>query len=200
MNVALPPLPRLRSLLGLFALVAAVVSAACDDPVLDGTVEDQGNETSGIPQGELHRAGQRCTACHQEGGEASDSPFTLAGTVFAQPNRQIGVGAAEIRLTDADGTKFTAKTNCVGNFFIKSSEWQPRFPILVDIAKGPVRRSMRSPIGRATDCAECHTLSFPVPDPLTQVPHIYLFSGDEPGSPEGAPDCPVDPRRPGGPL
>lgn len=188
-----------RKLLGPLALAAAVISASCDDPVLDDTVDEQGNETSGIPKGELHRAGQRCTACHQEGGEASDSPFTLAGTVFAQPKRQIGVGNAEIRLTDSDGTKFTAKTNCVGNFFVKASEWRPRFPILVDVAKGPVRRQMRSPIGRAADCAECHTLNVPVADPLSQMGHIYLYSGDEPGSPEGAADCPVDPRRPGGP-
>jgi hypothetical protein len=104
---------------------------------------------------------------------------------------------AEIRMTDSEGTKYIAKTNCVGNFFVKASEWDPHFPILVEVAKGNVRRSMKGVIGRATSCAECHTLGNPVPDPLSQVGHIYLYGGDEPGLPNGADDCPVDPVRPG---
>ncbi|MBX3222138.1 MAG: hypothetical protein KF795_16595 [Labilithrix sp.] len=181
------------------SVAAAVVSASCTDPVLDETVDDQGNETKGIPQGPLHRAGQRCTACHQQNGVASEHPFVLAGTIFAQPKRQVGVEGAEVRLTDADGTKHITKTNCVGNFFVTASEWEPKFPILVEVAKGGVRRSMRSPIGRETDCAGCHVLSVPPADPLSQVGHIYLFATDEIGSPEGAADCPVDPLRPGSP-
>ena len=188
-----------RSPLALLAAGIALASASCTDPVLDDIVEDQGNETKNIPQSEHHRAGQRCVACHQEHGKASGSPFTLAGTVFAQPGRQVGVEGAEIRLTDADGTKYTAKTNCVGNFFIKPSEWVPKFPILVEIAKNNVRRSMRSPIGREADCAGCHVLDIPPKDPFSQVGHIYLFSTDELGSPEGSPECPVDPVRPGSP-
>jgi cytochrome c553 len=189
-----------RGLVAALAVAAAAVTASCTDPVLDDIVDNQGNETKNIPQGPLHRAGQRCTACHQQNGEAADSPFTLAGTVFAQPKRQVGVEGAEVRLTDADGTKHITKTNCVGNFFVKAADWQPKFPILVEVAKGGVRRSMRSPIGRATDCAECHVLSIPPADPYSQVGHIYLFATDEVGSPEGAPDCPVDPLRPGSPL
>lgn len=181
------------------ALATAGVSASCTDPVLDQIVDDQGNETENIDQGEFHRAGQRCTACHQEGGEASSAPFTLAGTVFAQPARQVGVEGVEIRLTDSDGTKHTAKTNCVGNFFIKATDWEPKFPILVEVAKNGVRRRMQSPIGRDKDCASCHTLAIPPKDPFSQVGHIYLFTGDEPGSPEGAADCKVDPLRPGSP-
>lgn len=172
---------------------------ACSDPVLSDAVDAQGNETENIPEGPLHRAGQRCVVCHQEGGKASGAPFTLAGTVFAQPARQVGVDNAEVRLTDADGTKYTAKTNCVGNFFVKPGEWDPKFPVLVEVAKGNVRRSMRSPIGREPDCAFCHTTELPPSDPLSKVGHIYLFATDEPGSPEGAADCEVDPKRPGSP-
>lgn len=178
-------------------MAAAIAAASCTDPVLDRIVEEQGNETEGISKDEFHRAGQRCTACHQEGGEASDSPFTLAGTVFAQPNRQVGVGDAEIRLTDADGTKHTAKTNCVGNFFVKASEWTPKFPVLVEVAKNGVRRSMRSPIGREADCAGCHRLALPPADPFSQIGHIYLYATDEPNAPNGDDKCPVDPVRPG---
>lgn len=194
---------KAASLLRLFTPVVVIVlagttAASCTDPVLDQTIEDQGNETQGIEKGEYHRAGQRCVACHLEGGKSS-TVFSIAGTIFAQPARQVGVGGVEVRMTDSDGTKYTAKTNCVGNFFVKPSEWNPKFPILVDIFKGGTRRSMRSQIGRAADCAECHHLDIPVKDPLSQMPHIYLFGGDEPGSPQGAADCPVDPIRPGSP-
>ncbi len=189
-----------RIVIAAFAIAVGAVSASCTDPVLDDAVEAQGNETENIPQGPLHRAGQRCIVCHQPNGEASESPFTLAGTVFAQPKRQVGVEGAEVRLTDADGTKHITKTNCVGNFFVKASEWEPKFPILVEVAKGGVRRSMRSPIGREADCAGCHVTEIPPADPYSQVGHIYLFATDEIGSPEGAADCPVDPLRPGSPL
>lgn len=171
----------------------ATAAISCSDPFLDGANEAQGNETEGVDQGEYHRPGSACVTCHREGGEASDSPFTIAGTVFAQPLKQVGVDSAEIRMTDADGTKYIAKTNCVGNFFVRPSEWVPKFPILVEVAKGGVRRSMRSVIGREPSCAVCHTPEIPSPDPLSTVTHIYLYGGDEPGFPEGLPDCPVDP-------
>jgi hypothetical protein len=180
-------------------VVVAALGASCSDPVLDDTIDEQGNETANIPKGELHRAGQRCVVCHQDGGEAGDSPFTLAGTIFAQPNKQIGVDRAEIRLTDSDGTKHLVKTNCVGNFFVRPSEWQPKFPILVEVFKNGVRRRMTGPIGREADCSGCHVLSIPPADPFSQVPHVYLFGTDEPGMPEGNPECSVDPKRPGSP-
>jgi hypothetical protein len=188
-------LPIRRVVLG--ALVFAM--ASCADPVLSDAVDALGNETSGIDKGEFHRAGQPCATCHQEGGPASDFPFTVAGTVFAQPLRQVGVESAEVRMTDADGTKYTAKTNCVGNFFVTPSEWQPKFPILVEVGKNNVRRSMRSAIGRDASCASCHSSELEPADPLSQVGHIYLYGADEPGSPEGAADCKVDPKRVGSP-
>lgn len=183
--------------IALFGVV--VLALSCSDPVLDGAVEAQGNETEGIDKGEYHRAGQSCVVCHQSGGPASNAPFTVAGTVFAQPARQVGVEAVEVRMTDAEGTKYIAKTNCVGNFFVKSSEWDPRFPILVEIAKGNVRRVMQTPIGQSKSCAGCHEIELPNPEPFSRIGHIYLFAGDEPGSPDGAADCPVDPVRPGSP-
>jgi len=184
----------------LTAVVAICAAASCSsDPALTDAVDALGNETQGIERGPYHRAGQSCTTCHQGGGPASDFPFTVAGTVFAQPLRQVGVEAAEIRMTDADGTKYIAKTNCAGNFYVTAAEWDPKFPILVEVAKGGVRRSMKGPIGRNASCAFCHSFDLPVKDKTSMVSHIYLFSGDEPGSPEGAADCPVDPKRPGSP-
>ena len=58
---------------------------SCADPVLSDEVNAQGAETSGVDKGEFHRAGQPCVTCHQEGGPASGFPFTVAGTIFAQP-------------------------------------------------------------------------------------------------------------------
>jgi hypothetical protein len=179
-------------------VTSVLIAASCNpDPVLDDVVSAQGKETSGISTGEFHRAGQKCTACHVEGGPASNSPFSIAGTIFAQPAREVGVGAAEVRMTDAEGTKFIAKTNCVGNFFVKPSEWDPHFPVLVEVAKGNVRRAMKSIIGRESSCAGCHSFDITPANPLSQVGHVYVFGGDEPGLPNGAADCPADPVRPG---
>lgn len=184
----------LRRVLGLTALGLTTI-VACGDKLLDDQEAAQGNEVARVPVGEFHRAGQRCVTCHRKDGASSDHPFTLGGTVFASPARDVGVNGVEVLLTDSDGSKFIAHTNCVGNFFIKTTDWTPHYPIIVDIQKNGVRRSMRSPIGREGDCAACHQIA--VSDPLSQMPHIYLFGGDEPGSPDGDPTCPVDPVRAG---
>ena len=121
-------------LVGAVALCA--IASCSSDPALSDAVDALGNETEGIEKGPYHRAGQACVTCHQEGGPASDFPYTVAGTVFAQPNRQVGVEKAEIRMTDADGTKYIAETNCSGNFYVTAAQWDPKFPILVEVAKG----------------------------------------------------------------
>lgn len=184
---------RALSLLVGLALLALV--GACGDKELAREVDAQGNEVAGVPRGPLHRAGQRCAACHRDGGEAGAHPFSLAGTVFAQPARQVGVADVEILLSDSDGSKFVARTNCVGNFFVRPEEWQPHYPVIVDVQKNGVRREMSSVIGRADDCATCHKVA--VTDPFADVGHVYLFGTDEPGLPDGDPSCPVDPVRPG---
>ena len=193
-----------RAFLSPFALAwvapgACLLFFACADPVLSNSVAALGKETAGIDTGEYHRAGQPCTVCHGEGGPASDKPFTVAGTVFAQPLREVGVEGAEVRMTDADGTKYTAKTNCVGNFMVTADQWDPKFPVLVEIAKNNTKRSMQTAIGREPSCGNCHTVSLMPDSPLSQVDHVYLFGGDEPGSPNGAKDCPVDPVLAGSP-
>ena len=190
------------------ALVMGVVGVAlcasflsCADPVLSDAVQSLGPETSGVPKGPFHRAGQPCPTCHQEGGPASNFPYTVAGTIFAQPLRQVGVEGVEVRMTDSENTTHIAKTNCVGNFTVTDKQWLPKFPILVEIGKGNVRRSMRSAIGRSSSCTGCHSSSIEVANPLSQVGHIYLYATDEPGSPDGAVDCggdgSINPIRPG---
>lgn len=177
--------------LGLAALMS--FTSSCSDPEISGGAAALGKETSGIPKGEFHRAGQPCVVCHQDQGPASDKPFVVAGTIFSGPVRMVGVNNVEVRMTDSEGTKFTSKTNCVGNFFVRPSQWQPHFPILVAIGKDNVVRTMQGPIGRDGSCAHCHANASTPDDPFSQTGHIYLYGGDEPGSPNGSVDCPANP-------
>jgi hypothetical protein len=131
--------------------------------------------------------------CHEEHGTASNSVFSVAGTIFAGPNGTIGVDGAEIRMTDAKGSKFIVPrtTNCVGNFYVKPTEWDPAFPILVRVAKGAASRTMKTPIGREPSCGNCHVNVITDENQFGSMPHIYLFSGGDPAGP--AKDCPVNP-------
>jgi hypothetical protein len=192
-----------------FIAVAYALSlgvSCAPDPVLHGIVDDQGNETKGIPQNQYHRAGQRCGACHTEGGTASDSPFVISGTVFAQPNREVGVGGALVELTDSSATesKIIVTTNCVGNFFVKpgnqidQGQWNPQFPIAVRISKNGLSRSMRGLVNREISCAGCHSIDMPPKDPLSETGHVYLFNSDEQGAlKDGDSACDAPPIRPG---
>lgn len=181
------PVPIVLGLLSLIALVR------CTDPVPDRLVEAQGkDELKGYPEGQYHRPGQVCTACHRENGEATTA-FSMAGTIFSGPQDLTGVYNAEVQLTDSVGTSFIAKTNCVGNFFVKPEEWSPKFPVLVRVHKGTTALSMHGPIGRETSCNKCHVAHVQSAEELHRTtPHIALFGGPEPdpGVPEGG--CPVD--------
>jgi hypothetical protein len=181
--------------LALPIVLTFAIIGACGDPIHDGAVKQMGNETSGVPVGQYHRAGQACVVCHQDSGPANQV-FTVAGTVFAQPNTLVGVDQAEVRMTDSAGTKYIAKTNCVGNFFVTPDQWNPQFPILVRVAKGGTARTMQTPIGREGSCGFCHHKQIYQEDQFTVMPHVYLFGGDEPGGPSA--DCPVNPDLGGG--
>ncbi len=177
--------------LALGLAVAGIMS--CADPEISGGAAALGKETSGIPKGAFHRAGQPCVVCHQDQGPAADKPFVVAGSIFASPLRMVGVNNAEIRMTDSEGTKFTTKTNCVGNFMVTPTQWRPHFPILVSIAKDNIVRQMQGPIGRDGSCAHCHANGVPPDDPFSQTGHVYLYGGDEPGSPNGDVTCAANP-------
>jgi hypothetical protein len=183
-----PPVPK-TAVLGLGVALAVLV--ACDvDPIHNGAVAEQGKETTGVPIGEFHRAGQPCVVCHSDAGPAS-TIFSVAGTVFAGPNNTVGVDGATVQMTDAKGSKFEKTTNCVGNFFVKPTDWDPAFPILVRVAKGAAKRSMKTPIGREPSCGNCHVRVIDDTNQYGSMPHVYLFAGDDPAGPSKA--CPVNP-------
>jgi hypothetical protein len=155
--------------------LSAALAGACTDPIHDGAVAQQGPDTR-APGTEFHRAGQQCVVCHDGSGPAS-AVFTVAGTVFAEPGTLVGANGVDIEMTDAVGSQFHAQTNCVGNFFVRDSDWAPHFPILVRISKmGSVTQTMVSTIGREGSCGHCHVLH--VDDPFSQMNHVYLGADD----------------------
>ena len=177
------------------ACALLVLGGAClPNPVHDRAVERLGPESANGPSG-FHRAGQPCATCHQADGPAT-TDFSVAGTVFANTTSLVGVDGATIQLVDAAGTSPPATkpvlTNCVGNFAVLRSEWDPTFPVLARVSKNGVTRTMNTSIGRAASCSDCH-VTRPA-DPLTRVGAITLFAGADPAGPRK--DCPVDPAIP----
>jgi hypothetical protein len=130
------------------ALVLSGALAACAmDPVHSSAVNALGGEIGGVPQGEYHRAGQPCVTCHSSAGP-SKKTFTIAGTVYYGPTKAIGVDQVQVIMVDSLNSAFTTYTNCVGNFFVTPEQWQPSFPVIVEISKNGTTRQMSSHIGR----------------------------------------------------
>jgi hypothetical protein len=171
------------------ALGCAALAASCADPVHDKLVNDQGGEIAGIDPSEFHRAGQPCTVCHGTEGPAKTT-FSMAGTIFFGPNASVGAEGVNVEMIDSLGSNFIAVTNCVGNFFVTPDEWNPAFPILVQVQEGTGSVTpMRSQISRESSCANCHK-----DPPNYDTPgHIHTRSSD-PAKPFIDPNCPVNPE------
>jgi hypothetical protein len=64
-----------------------------------------------------------------------------------------------VKITDKNGiSKELAPTNSVGNFYIDKEEWDPVFPVKVEVYRKDVAKpaTMNSTIGRDGGCATCH--------------------------------------------
>lgn len=174
--------PRPSLLLAPAALVGVgMVSffAACTtNPVPDAAIDALGDEV-GDP-GPDHRPGQPCVLCHSKGGPASDDPFAVGGTVFHDPKSAQGVAGVNILFVDSNGAapKNDVVTSQSGNFFVRTSDWDPSFPLFVNIynpADG-TKRVMNSHIGREPSCANCHRDAFDKAQALYSVGHVYMYS------------------------
>lgn len=173
---------------------------SCSDPVTSGEISALPGENPNAPVGEFHRAGQPCVLCHNPTGPASQAPFSVAGTIFAQPQNAVGVDSATVAMTDASGSSFTVQTNCVGNFFVPRPgtgdgrpTWDPEFPIFVRVFKNGLSRTMQGQVGRERSCANCHNDPQPGTEQVfSSVGHISLYlAADNPPPPSST--CPVNP-------
>jgi hypothetical protein len=146
---------RMRSLaLPGLALALGLLTSACPDPVREDLEAEQGPEQPGVPQGPLHRAGQRCLVCHREDGPSP--PFSVAGTVFAREGEPLGAPGIVVALHDARGDERTLVTNGVGNFYMPESAWSPAFPLRVELRTEGRTIAMRTEIPREGACNACH--------------------------------------------
>jgi hypothetical protein len=144
------------------ALAAPLSGLACGNPAVDVRIAALGEEKEGVPAGEHHRPGQPCVLCHSSYGGA-EPIMTVGGTIFAgRVGDRIPANGAEVTFIDAFGNRSpVATTNCAGNFWLTEEQWNPGFPLLVEIVCKKdggleVRQSMATRIAREGSCAGCH--------------------------------------------
>jgi hypothetical protein len=143
------------------ALMAALALGACD-PVHHDAIAALGPEAPGVRRGPLHRPGQPCLLCH-DGAIGDPQRFTVAGTVYQTPGEKVASVGATVALSDAKGSSFRLKTNAAGNFYATPSEYDPTFPIQVEV-QGPGGETVHMQTlieGNAAvepngGCASCH--------------------------------------------
>jgi hypothetical protein len=97
--------------------------------------------------------------------------FSVAGTVFADANSTKPVDSVNVILIDADGTVFTASTNCAGNFYVAPKDFSPHYPMWVTMRLAKVQRDMESPAYREGSCAACHV----DPRSPSSAGHVYMI-------------------------
>jgi hypothetical protein len=144
-----------RAMLLAAAWAAAALGAGCvDDPVRAEIVASLGPESAHVRPGPLHRPGQPCLVCHEEGGEAP--AYSVAGTVYRRKGSSEPAAKVDVILMDAAGRSFRTRSNCAGNFFVDPAEFVPRYPMWVTLRVGNYQADMDSRIYREGSCAGCH--------------------------------------------
>jgi hypothetical protein len=136
------------------ALACAPAVLAPVDPEHERAVQALGPEDPKVPVGPLHRPGQPCMLCHDAGANAA--PFNIAGTVFRDDTSATPLTDADILLVDSASNRFTAHSNCVGNFYVRAAEFEPVWPFWVTVSQGANDSAMASPVHRERSCAACH--------------------------------------------
>ncbi len=164
---------RMRSGGTPLALGLALLGISGCDPVLEDRIAQLGPETPGVRPGPFHRPGQPCLACHGEGGRARPQ-LSVAGTVYRDPADTRPVDSAEVILIDATQARYTATTNCVGNFFVTPGDFAPVLPLWTTVRLGTFSIDMESAVHLNGDCASCHT------DPLARASAGHVFLTDDP--------------------
>jgi hypothetical protein len=170
------------------AIAASLLAASCGNPAVDVRITALGEEKEGVEPGQHHRPGQPCVLCHSTYGGA-EPIMTVAGTIYAAPapaGAAIPVEGAVVQLIDGFGNKSpVATTNCAGNFWLTEEQWNPGFPLLVEIVctkdgGSEVRQTMATRIARDGSCAGCHYDS----EPNQGTPGRVYCSSSPTGFPE----------------
>jgi hypothetical protein len=162
------------------AAALLVALTGCEDPVRDRAVSALGPEAAGVPEGPLHRPGQPCVLCH-DGEEAR--ALALGGTITWAEGSEVAAVGATVDLVDALGARFSARTNCAGNFFVLPEDYQPQYPVWVSLRRGASEIAMESPIHGDGSCATCHA-SHQGPESAGPV-YLYSLPPSDP-----PPECP----------
>lgn len=141
------------------AALTFLFAASCESPVDDDLIESLGPEVEGVEEGEFHRYGQPCLACH--GGYGEGPEFSIAGTVFVTPAGVAPAQGARVTISDAIGQKIELVSNCAGNFYVEREDFDPVFPLRAEVVcverDGTERRNvMGTRIHREGGCAGCH--------------------------------------------
>lgn len=138
-----------------FALISTALIVACGDPVHTDAVDALGPEAHGVEPGPLHRPGQPCLVCH--GGKGPGNlEFSVAGTVYKYADSNEPLANAIVKLVDQGGPSTIVGTNCVGNFFVQRTDFDPVFPLWTRIQLGSLDIEMSTPVFGKGSCAHCH--------------------------------------------
>jgi hypothetical protein len=190
------------------ACLAVLGLGACDNPTgLQVTAEAAiscPNETPVVgdtaPNGTTMLPGRVCGACHRTGGQAQNSPWTLAGTIYTDPMSTCNTGGLagvtiEVLYTSDDPMGRykanqvqpggTLMSNEVGNFYSSGLFVSPmRIHIYTGPASLPTKEMyMTTLVGRdpvtnqsvRVDCNACHFAGAQAGNGITPAGgHIYL--------------------------
>ena len=107
--------------------------------------------------------------CH--GGDGPGSPtFAIAGTTFESQDSLTPLNGATVWLVDNQGRSYGLGTNEAGNFWEVESDFPLGFPLFASLEFEGELVEMKTPIFRATSCAECHR----DPPGRSSVGHVFL--------------------------
>jgi hypothetical protein len=96
--------------------------------------------------------------------------MSIGGTVYAVRGGTDAIEGVTITIVDAHGSQRSLISNSAGNFYVFKSEWDPVFPLTVDIAADGAQARMTTTIGRDGACATCHRGS----GDSHHMPAVYL--------------------------
>jgi hypothetical protein len=188
----------------LLSIAGAALLAACANPAVDARIEALGEEPlPDLADFQYHRAGQPCVLCHGE-YEEEEPIMSIGGTIYQKAGSLLPADRVTVLVWDSSGDANlprSAVTNCVGNFFFTKEEFNPVFPLHVEVSyevvgsDDPRKQPMATRIGREGSCAGCHSEPPSELGSVTQASpgHVFASPNADTEFPPIAADCPVPP-------